>query len=318
MEEIIPQTVADSANNHILHLIGSYALLNNLRLKGFIKMDNIINSLAEMLKIENKEIADLLVLSKHNIDDSGQYSPKGAHTTLAKFEIISPPKFAVKLNNLSSEKKNIIKNLVYALFPVKNGGIDITDILYLADPNLSADTEFIQYIEDEQLILDVSLAMNLLERKPPKFWNDYKSNTLSKPLEDDIRSEFFRMLGMKYIVGSEEESKVGRTDLTLKSSSINRKIFEFKVWGRNDFKTTSKQLLKYMSEIDDSGFLIMANDRLTKNITLSEYKSVVECDGYISQSLETKKTIHGLEYYTAEYNFNGNQKKINHFILNLK
>jgi len=160
--------------------------------------------------------------------------------------------------------------------------------------------------------------MNLLERKPPKFWNDYKSNVSNKLLEDDIRSEFFRMLGMKYIVGSEEESKVGRTDLTLKSSSINRKIFEFKVWGRNDFKTTSKQLLKYMSEIDDSGFLIMANDRLTKNITLSEYKFIIECDGYILQSLETKKTIHGLDYYTAEYIFNGNHKKINHFILNLK
>lgn len=73
-----------------------------------------------------------------------------------------------------------------------------------------------------------------------------------------------------------------------------------------------------MSEIDDSGFLIMANDRLTKNIIFSEYKSIIECDGYIPQSLETKKTIHGLEYYTAGYSFNGNQKKINHFILNLK
>jgi len=106
-------------------------------------MDKVINSLAEMLKRDYKEIADLLVLSKHNIDNSGQYSPKGAHTTFAKFEIISPPKFSVELNTLDSNKKEIIKNLVFALFPVKNGGLDITDIVYVADPDLSADTEFI-------------------------------------------------------------------------------------------------------------------------------------------------------------------------------
>ncbi len=281
-------------------------------------MDKVINSLAEMLKKDYKEIADKLVLSKHNIDDSGQFSPKGAHTTLAKFEIISPPKFSVELNNLDSDKKRIIKDLVLVLFPVKNGGIDITDIVYLADPDLSSDTEFIQYIEDEQLISDISLAMNLLERKTPKFWNDYKSNTSNKPLEDDIRSEFFRMLGMKYIVGSEEESKVGRTDLTLKSSSINRKIFEFKVWGRTGYKATSQQIMKYMTEVDDSGFIIMANDRLTKNIIFSEYRPIIECEEYICKSLVTNKTNHGLEYFTAEYDFKGNRKRIHHFILNLK
>ena len=121
-----------------------------------------------------------------------------------------------------------------------------------------------QYIDDLELIDDISLVMNLLERKPPKFWTDYKSNSNAKLYEDDYRSEFYRMLGMKYQVGSEEESKIGRTDLTLKSTSINRKIFEFKIWNRNDYLDTSSQVLRYLTETEDSGFVIMGNEWKTK------------------------------------------------------
>ena len=55
-----------------------------------------------MLLKNHKEIADLLVLSKHLINDSGQFSSKGVHTTNATFEIISPPKFAAELNSLNN------------------------------------------------------------------------------------------------------------------------------------------------------------------------------------------------------------------------
>ena len=238
-------------------------------------MDRIIKSLSEMLKTNNQDISDLLTFSRHNIDESSTFGSQW-HSTLSTFEIISPPLQTSKLNDLGDDKKSIILNAVLLLFPIMENAPEITEIRYKADPQLSSENEFVQYIDNEELINDISIALNLLERKPPKFWTDFKSNSKSPLLEDDYRSEFFRMLGMKYQVGSEEESKKGRTDLTLKSTSINRKIFEFKVWNRNDYLDTSSQLLGYLTETDDSGFVIMGNCRKTKNITESEYESVIE------------------------------------------
>ena len=281
-------------------------------------MDKIIKSISEILEINHhKDISDLLVFSRHNIDKSSRFGSQD-HSTLSTFEIISPPVQTSKLNDLGEEKKREILKAVLSIFPVQDNAPEITKIIFKADPQLSRETEFVQYIDDLELINDISLAINLLERKPPKFWIDYKKNSKSKLLENDYRSEFYRMLGMKYHVGAEEESKNGRTDLTLKSTSINRKIFEFKVWKRNDYLDTSKQLLGYLTETDDSGFVIMGNNRKRKNITESEYESVIKCKEYIDKSIQTKQTKHGIKYYEADYNFNGNVKKIYHFILNLK
>lgn len=280
-------------------------------------MDRIIKSLSEILEIKHKEISDLLIFSRHNIDESSTFGSR-AHSTLSSFEIISPPIQTSRLNNLGEDKKKVIHEAVLLLFPVQDNSPEITEIIYKADPELSRETEFVQYIDDLELIDDISLVMNLLERKPPKFWTDYKSNSNAKLYEDDYRSEFYRMLGMKYQVGSEEESKIGRTDLTLKSTSINRKIFEFKIWNRNDYLDTSSQVLRYLTETEDSGFVIMGNEWKTKNITELDYKPVIESKEYITNSMKSKRTKHGLKYYEADYIFNGNRKKIYHFILNLK
>lgn len=281
-------------------------------------MDRVIKSLSEILSISHSEISDLLKLSKHNINESSSYGTL-IHSTISTFEIISSPIQTSKLNALTPEQKNEILKSVLLIYPIQERAPEITEITFKADPLLSQNTEFIQYINDEELINDISIAFNLLERKPPKFWIDYKSNSNDILLEDYYRSEFFRMLGMKYQVGSEEESKIGRTDLTLKSTSLNRKIFEFKIWKRNDYLNTSSQLLKYLTEIDDSGFIIMGNNRKSKDITESEYKPVItNCLEYINNSLKSKMTKHGFKYYEAVYNFNGKSKKIYHFILNLK
>ena len=280
-------------------------------------MDKIIKSLSEILENNHKEISELLVFSKHNIDKSGSYGTK-AHSILSTFEIISSPIKTSKLIDLGVDMKKVILNAVLLLFPIKDNEPEITKIIYKADPELSRETDFIQHIDDLDLINDISLVMHLLERKPPKFWIDYKSSANAKLLEDDYRSEFYRMLGMKYQVGSEEESKVGRTDLTLKSTSINRKIFEFKVWKRNDYLETSAQLLSYLTETEDSGFVIMGNQWKTKSINKLDYKPIIKSKNYIKKSLKSKKTKHGHIYYEADYNFNGNIKKIYHFILNLK
>lgn len=269
-----------------------------------------------MLESTNQEISNLLVFSKHKIDESSKYGSK-LYSTLSVFEIISPPVQTFQLKKLSEEKQNLIYEAVLLIYPKMDNAPEITKLRFVADPNLSRAVEYVQYIDNDILINDISLAMNLLERKPPKFWVDYKSIN-SSLYENDFRAEFFRMLGMKYKVGTEEESKIGRTDLTIVSSSINRKIFEFKVWGRNDYLSTTKQLLRYLTETDDVGFIIMANNRKTENISDEEYNSVIENSELVENSKKNKITFHGIKYYQADYNFNGNIKKIFHFILNLK
>jgi hypothetical protein len=279
-------------------------------------MDKTIRSLQQMLRENYNNIAELLYLSRHNIDESGSYGSR-AHSVISKFEIISPPQQTASLAALREEEIKAIFRCALLLYPIKSDSPEITEISFKADPELSSEVEFVQYIDDEALIKDISNAIHLLQRKQPTFWKNWVDEGGDRPLEDDFRSAFYRMLGMKYQVSSEEESQDGRTDLILKSTSCNRKIFEFKVWKRNDWKDTSEQLLKYLTESDDSGFVIVANDKKTENVTEAEYNQVIESASFIKGSTYKSITEHGIEFYKASYNFNGVDKKVYHFILNL-
>ncbi len=283
-------------------------------------MDKVIQTLIKILSVTNPSISKLLTFSKSRLVKSNSFGTK-YNSIISDFEIISPPIQTAKLKSLTEVEKKEILSAVLLIYPIADNSPEITELIFKADIHLSSDAEFIQIINDEDLINDISIAFNLLERKPPKFWKDYKNNNVNsenKLLEDDYRSEFYRMLGMKYIIGSEEESKTGRTDLVLKSSSINRKIFEFKIWERNDYKETTQQLLKYLTEIDDTGFVIMGNSKTNKNITEDEYEFVIKYSKYIEDSMNIKLTSHGLKYYEADYMINDNKKRVYHFILNLK
>lgn len=152
-------------------------------------MDKVIRSLSDMLKARNKNISDLLLLSKHKIDESNTFGSM-VHSTISAFEIISPPKQTAELKQLPDEKQKLIFELVLLIFPIMDNAPEIREIRFVADTNMSSTDEFVQYIEDDELINDISLAINLMERKPPKFWIDYKKNTKNNLLEDDYRSEF--------------------------------------------------------------------------------------------------------------------------------
>ena len=100
-------------------------------------MDRIIKSLSEILEIKHKEISDLLIFSRHNIDESSTFGSR-AHSTLSSFEIISPPIQTSRLNNLGEDKKKVIHEAVLLLFPVQDNSPEITEIIYKADPELSS------------------------------------------------------------------------------------------------------------------------------------------------------------------------------------
>lgn len=62
----------------------------------------------------------------------------------------------------------------------------------------------------------------------------------------------------------------------------------------------------------------MVNNRRASNIEYSEYISIIQTQAYVDNSSKNKLTSHGIKYYEADYLFNGNLKKVFHFILNLK
>lgn len=280
-------------------------------------MDKVIKSLSEILANKGYEkISNLLQFSKHSINKSSSFGSR-AHSVLSTFEIISPPVQTSKLSGLGEVEQREIFEAVLMIFPIKDDSPEIDQIIFVADINMSSENEFVQTIDDDTLINDISVAMNMLARKPPKFWKEYKAG-ISNLLEDDFRSEFYRILGLKYQIGSEEESRIGRTDLIIKSNSLSRRIFEFKVWGRSDYKFVPTQLLGYLTEIDDIGFVIMCNNSKNNNISPNEYEKIIKTPEYIEGSLQIKTTSHGIQYFEAGYRLMGNQKKIYHFLLNLQ
>ena len=103
-------------------------------------MDRIIKSLSEILEINHKEISDLLIFSKHNINESSTFGSR-VNSTLSSFEIISPPAKTSKLNDLGEDKKRIIHDAVFLLFPVRDNAPEITEIIYKADPKLSKEND---------------------------------------------------------------------------------------------------------------------------------------------------------------------------------
>ena len=72
-------------------------------------MDDVIKTLIEILNITDKKISDLLVYSKHNIDESSTFGSR-VHSTLSTFEIVSPPIQTAQLDALSIEEKEKLFN----------------------------------------------------------------------------------------------------------------------------------------------------------------------------------------------------------------
>jgi hypothetical protein len=118
-------------------------------------------------------------------------------------------------------------------------------------------------------------------------------------------------------VTSEEESRNGRTDLVVYFSKSNRKLIEFKVWGRNDYKDTIKQIYGYLTDSDKEGYIVMVNPNRNSEIG-EKYKEMIKKDeiGFISNSFEELE-VNGFKYYKSEHKINVFNKTIFHFILNV-
>ena len=155
-----------------------------------------------------------------------------------------------------------------------------------------------------------------IQRKNPSFVKRYKDDRNHLD-EDDFRSEFYRIMNVTYNVTSEEDSRVGRTDLIIYFDDSKRSIFEFKIWGRNDYKETVKQIYGYLTDSDKEGFIVMVNPN--KNLEIdNKYKDMIidEEMGFINDSFK-EHIIKGFKFYKSEHKIGIKKKIIYHFILNL-
>ncbi|MBK8621764.1 MAG: PD-(D/E)XK nuclease domain-containing protein [Saprospiraceae bacterium] len=156
-----------------------------------------------------------------------------------------------------------------------------------------------------------------IQEKNPKFIKQFKNGVTNQLDEDDFRSEFHRIISLNFNVTSEEESRTGRTDLVVYFSKSNRKIIEFKVWGRNDYKETIKQIYGYLTDSDKEGYILMVNPNRNHEID-DKYKEMIKKDeiGFISNSF-AELEVNGFKYYKSEHKINVLNKTIYHFILNV-
>jgi hypothetical protein len=139
-------------------------------------------------------------------------------------------------------------------------------------------------------------------------------------LEQPFRDIFKVMLSPIYkSVESEPEKGNGRIDLKIHDNNLPTPIIiEFKGWWNNDKKSIVYQLMGYLTDFEEEGYIFMVNHNRKRNILL-DYKRIItdSVTGFIQNSWnEEKYKKTGFVYYSSLHNYNDLIKKINHFIYN--
>ncbi len=161
-------------------------------------------------------------------------------------------------------------------------------------------------------------AIQLIQTSEPSFIKDYKTQKTKSLLETDFRNHFFYIFGLSndININAETLSRIGRTDLRIESNKFGTKTFEFKVWGRPNYKEVVKQLYEYLTDFENAGFVFMVNPN--KNSIENEYIANLKTSemGYCSDSLE-RKTINHFDFFVSKHKIHVKIKTIYHFIFNL-
>lgn len=138
--------------------------------------------------------------------------------------------------------------------------------------------------------------------------------------EHPFRDMFKVMLSPIYSsVEAEPEKGNGRIDLKIQDDKLSIPIIvEFKGWWNNDKLNIINQLIGYLTDFEDEGFIFMINHNKKKQIIEDYYKIVTDSNaGYKAESWKEERYLNtGYMYYSSLYEQNGKIKKVNHFIFN--
>lgn len=186
-------------------------------------------------------------------------------------------------------------------------------------------SEFTEYFEtkDNKIVDFVDVLINgirELQVQDVKCEGVRNIKQHGKNREEPFRDWFKTYLKGKYFSANAESIKGnGRIDLKIEEVQIGTKIIEFKGWWNRDKNMLPKQIMGYLTDFEDSGFIFMINNCKEKRID-EEYLELMKRTemGYIPKSFEEKYfQSTGYKYYLTKHTDNIRTKTLYHLIINI-
>jgi hypothetical protein len=138
--------------------------------------------------------------------------------------------------------------------------------------------------------------------------------------EEPFRDWFKTYIKGKYFSANAEPIKGnGRIDLKVEDTQIGTKILELKGWWNNDKNMLPKQIMNYLTDFEDSGYILMINHCKEKRID-NDYLELMKTNemGYVPGSFEEKEYHDtGYKYYLTKHTDSIRIKTLYHLILNV-
>ena len=174
----------------------------------------------------------------------------------------------------------------------------------------------------EDFVLDILDGMRLLQQNHTNEPCLVNIREDGNDKESQFRYWFKNFLTARYrdaSISVEEEMGKGKIDLKVSHGSMPSRIIEFKGWWNQDRKNTPAQIVSYLTDFEEDGFIIMINNLKGKNIT-EDYRALV-LDSR-TKMVEGSWQKHCLPetnmcYYESEHLYEINKKRITHFIFNV-
>jgi len=140
-------------------------------------------------------------------------------------------------------------------------------------------------------------------------------------LETDFRDDFKKLMEMKF-ENSVAECRYGDglADVRIQrtGSQLESMIFEFKIWGRNDYKDVVDQAMKYMTSFENCAAVVMINPN-RKSLSEDYVERVIlSQESFIDGSLVRSPLLHdtNLDHYSSDHRTRTSKVvKILHFVL---
>lgn len=174
----------------------------------------------------------------------------------------------------------------------------------------------------DELIRSTLVALRGFQASRPTYVREFISTGISLR-ETDFRDEFKRLMEMRFEnIGAECKYGDGLADVRIQKSGsqLESMIFEFKVWGRNDYLDVVVQLMKYVTSFEAHATIVMVNPN-KKPLFFTYAERIILCHpSYVANSLVIKPFIpdsnidHYLSKHTTE---SGRIVTVFHFILDI-
>jgi len=149
------------------------------------------------------------------------------------------------------------------------------------------------------------------------FIKDLKSNV--KNDEAAFRNWFRTYFSGHFNCEAESLKGNGRIDLKITGEQFGTKIVEFKGWWNIDKHQIASQLIGYLTDFEDTGYIVLVNHLKTTDIK-EPYKQFITSSNSNYQPNSWKEIIvpnTSFIYYCSAHQFGNKVKTINHFIYRL-